>query len=55
MKKIAILDEYLVLASISAGSSFVTCDQHLNGPVQLIARERRPSRATNKGRRATHH
>ena len=52
-EKIAILDERLVLASITAGPSRVI-NIWTDGPVQLIACKRRPSRATNNGRRATH-
>ena len=32
----------------------VACHQHFDGPVQVVACVRRPSRATNKRRRATH-
>jgi len=34
-EKIAILNEYLVLALITIRSSVVTCDQHLNTPVYI--------------------
>jgi len=48
-EKFTILDEYLVDHCWT-----VTCDQYLDGPVQVIASEHHLSRATNKCRQATH-